>query len=436
MTTKVKRFQRIIPFTILGVTIYSVLPYPRFGDTIITVLNNTFFWWIIQFYILYLFWQSRRLFFNKSQKRSMVWVQAYLLWNLLSFLRGTFIAETYWDWKGLIGNGMALMLPIVAYSATNLALLQALLKTYIKCALPLFLVLVFLISTDAYGFYLVPISFLALFLPLLTKKWRWIVLAIAIFVIIADLTARSNVIKFGVPLLLSFIYYFRSLISTLIFEFVRKLLFVAPMLFFALAVSGDFNVFKMDEYVKGDYVEKRVDSKGQKVDDNLKADTRSFLYVEVLQTAKKLDTWWIGRSPARGNISEWFGEEDMNKRGERLGNEVAILNVFTWTGIVGVILHLIAFYRASYLAVNRSNNIFSKILGVFVAFRWLFSWVEDVNNFSLTTFFLWIMIGLCFSESFRKMNDKEVKIWVRGIFERKKKLPRKIKLDHIFNQNV
>ncbi len=57
------------------------------------------------------------------------------------------------------------------------------------------------------------------------------------------------------------------------------------------------------------------------------------------------------------------------------------------------------------------------MLGVYIAFRWLFSWVEDVNSFSLNYFMLMMMIGLCFSYSFRNMTDKEITIWARGIFD-------------------
>ena len=42
---------------------------------------------------------------------------------------------------------------------------------------------------------------------------------------------------------------------------------------------------------------------------------------------------------------------------------------------------------------------------------------EDINNFTLNYFTLWIIIGLCFSYSFRMMTDNEVTIWVRGIFD-------------------
>ena len=71
---------------------------------------------------------------------------------------------------------------------------------------------------DAYGFYLVPIIFLMLFFPVLTLKWKLVLLAITLFVITADFGARSNVIKFSIPILVSLIYYYRLLIPKMLFE--------------------------------------------------------------------------------------------------------------------------------------------------------------------------------------------------------------------------
>lgn len=436
MVPKIQRLQNIIPYCILAVAIFSVLPYPNSTANFITSINNTFFWWIVQILILYIFFRSNKYFFNKDQKGIMIWVKLYLIWNGISVFRGFFIAETYWDWKWLFENTMSFMIPIVAYTGTNVLVMQNSLRFFLRYGLLVFAFLAFFLITGAYGFYLVPIGFLTLFLPFIKKPWRWIVLAIAVFVIFADLTNRSNVIKYVVPILFSFLYYFRFMLSTAVFELVRKLLIVTPIFFFVLGVNGIFNIFKINEYVKGDYVEIRVDEKGQRIEEDLTADSRTFIYEEVLKTAKVYDSWWIGRSPARGNISETFGEQDLNKRGERMGNEMAIANIFNWTGLLGVVFYLIAFYKASYLAVNKSNNVFSKILGLFVAFRWLYAWVEDANNFSITTFFLWIMIGMCFSESFRKMNNKEVKIWVQGIFEKPKRVTKKMRYNHLLYKNL
>lgn len=55
------------------------------------------------------------------------------------------------------------------------------------------------------------------------------------------------------------------------------------------------------------------------------------------------------------------------------------------------------------------------MLGVFIAFRWLYAWIEDVNYFTSLTYMLWLMIGLCYSKKFRSMSNLEVKLWVKGI---------------------
>jgi hypothetical protein len=384
-------------------------------------IANTAVWWSVNAFVLFAFFVGKNVYFNQSNSQSMRFIQWYLLWNVFSVLRGMFIAENYWDWKFLTDHTMCLLIPIVAYSASNEMLMQFILRSYIKFALPFFAVLYFLILPDAYGYYLMVIPLLTLFFPVLTFRWKIILVAISIFVILAELNARSNVIKYSIPILFSLIYYFRLLIPATLFEIVRKALFIIPILLFSLAVTDVFNVFKMDQYVEGDY--SATESRATEVAENvsLKADTRTFLYVEVLDTFNKHNDWFMGRSPARGYESPWFGADDPAGRWERYGCEVSILNVFTWTGIIGVILYLMVFYRATYLAVNYSNNTFSKIVGLFVAFRWLYAWVEDFNNFNVGYFCLWFMIGLCYSKSFRAMTNKEVEYWVQGIFDKRVK---------------
>lgn len=406
----------IIAFSIIPVSIYSVTPYNGSMLNIIPYLRNTTAWWLIISIILFAFFMNSYYYREKGNSQNMKVVQWYLLWNVFCIIRGTFIAETYWDWKGLVGNIFALLIPIIAYTVTNKVVLQSILSSYVKYALPLFFIIGLAITTDAYGFYLMPISFLMLFFPVLTNRWKYVVVAFSLLVMTIDLGARSNVIKFGLPALAMLIYYFRAIVPLKSFEIVRLILIIIPIFLFSMAASGVFNIFRMDEYIKGDYESVEKDAKGQVVESNLTGDTRTFLYVEVLQTAKLYNSWWIGRSPARGNKSESFGDDDENGRGERLENEVAVLNVFTWTGVIGLILYLFVFYRASYMAVNHSKNIFVKIIGLMVAFRWAYSWVEDINIFSLNYLMLWVMIGVCFSKSFRSMTNREMTYWVRGIF--------------------
>ncbi|OJV81856.1 MAG: hypothetical protein BGO34_08765 [Bacteroidia bacterium 44-10] len=408
-----------LPIIIILLAVYSVLPYTRTGVPMVASLNNTTLWWGISLIILIAFFLSRYYFFDKRNEDNMLIVWMYLLWNLVSIIRGVFVAEIYWDWKALIGNTMALMLPIVIFSATNKMVVQSLLAFFIKYALPLFLVSMLIIRTDAYGFYLIPVSFLVLFFPALTKRQKMLLLFISAIVIVADLSARSNVIKFGVPFFVLLLYKFRKVISVKIMEILRIAIFVIPLILFILGVTGTFNVFNMDEYIKGDITVVGMDNYGDRVEQKMTTDTRTFLYKEVLESAINNNYWLLGRTPARGNDSDSFGylTAELTGRYERISNEIGLANVFTWTGIIGVVLFSLIFFRASYLAVNRSKSIYAKMLGIYVAFRWLYSWIEDVNDFSLNYFMLMVMIGLCFSESFRNMTNKDITIWVRGIFD-------------------
>ena len=398
--------------SVVFIAISSIQPYTVFP------IGNTTMWWGVQAVILGLFWRLSTLVQTHMIPLYFV-IYAYLFWNCFSFIHGLFIVETYWDVKGLVSNGMALMLPLVVFAFGQVRFTRLVIKAYIKYALPLFLFFMLIIGTDAYGKYLGLISSILLYFSVLKKKWQWIIGGVSCFVLMVDLGARSNVIRFGVAFLLSLVYYVRHLIPEKSIELARLFLMLIPLLLFYIGVIGVFNVFKMDEYLEGKHTTMRVDSSGELVEDDLAADTRTFLYVDVLNTAKKYNTWLIGRSPARGNESDSFGAADMNGRNERLRNEVGILNVFTWTGSIGVLLYFLVFWRASFLAINRSSNFYSKMLGLFVAFRWAYAWVEDINSFTLNYFLLWMMMGMCFSPAFRAMSDFEMKLWVRSIFETK-----------------
>jgi hypothetical protein len=244
-----------------------------------------------------------------------------------------------------------------------------------------------------------------------------------------DLDARSNVIKFVVPLAISFIYYFRFSFIVKWLEGFRRIFLITPFILFILAFFGVFNIFKMDEYIGDLQTNTIVD--GEKTQVSLTTDTRTFLYEEVLYSAVKNNYIIFGRTPARGNESDFFGD-DINQdlktgRKERNDNEVAILNIFNWTGALGVLLYFILFYWASYLSINKSKNIFIKMIGLYVSFRWIYGWVEDFHRFDLSTIYLWFMICMCMSGTFRNMTNSEMKIWVYGIFNKRYRVIEKIR---------
>ena len=362
----------------------------------------------------------KNIFTSPFIETNLFYVKIYLIWNIICIIRGVFTVENYWELKNLIQISYLLLLPLIVYLSNSLKSIQIIFQTWIKYGLIIFVFFSPFLFGDGVGKFLMPISYILLFFPVLNKKWKIIVLLFTTYVFVADITARSNLIKFLVPLLIGSSFYFKNYLNVKILNYARMILLLIPIIFFFFGAIGIFNVFNLEEYLG----ERNVNIKsysGEKVEENLSADTRTFLYIEVIESAIKNNYVFFGRTPARGNDSLTFG--DFNKeilhtgKSERFSNEVSILNIFTWLGIIGVILYFLIFIRSSYLAINKSNNIFIKIIGLYISFRWSFGFVEDFSNFDLSNIFLWIIIGMCFSKSFREMSDNQMKVWIQGIFE-------------------
>lgn len=75
------------------------------------------------------------------------------------------------------------------------------------------------------------------------------------------------------------------------------------------------------------------------------------------------------------------------------------------------------FFQSAKLALFESSNTISKILGLYISFRWVFSWVEDFNRFDIMNVMLWVVIALGYSVQFRSMNDSQLREWVKSFFE-------------------
>jgi hypothetical protein len=404
---------KIISYGILLITISSS------GQWSSLFIGTTIFWWGVYAFILIMFLFLKK-YYNTSNNNNTKWIRALLIWNVICICRGVFEASNYWEWKNLVHAGIYLLLPLSIYISTNKAILQTIIRAWMKYALPAFLLFLPFLYADGLGQYLMPVGFILLFFPILPFKWKVIVLILTLFIIFRAPDARSNVIKFSASLLFGLLFYFRSVIPSNIFKLSRLLLLILPLALFIIAVWGDFNIFKIKDYLKTD---KNIIVGDQQND--IGADTRTGIYKEVISSAVKYKYVWFGRTPARGNESVRYGDylsSVLNtEKMERFSNEVSVLNIFTWTGIVGVALYFLVFYSASYLAIFKSNNIFIKIIGLNIAFRWAYAWVEDFSNFDLNNLFLWLMIGMCVSKTFRIMTNSEIKLWIAGIFNKSKR---------------
>lgn len=385
--------------------------------TILPIFHvNTVIMWLLYALIIYYSFIFKRNTNNNITNIDNTFFYIYLFWLSICCFRGCIIAENYWEWKQLITGAFCLLLPVFIFPFSNPYILQCTLNKWIKYIIPIFIIIGFLlVSSGRYQFTLGPIYLLACFIPLFKKKWRIIFGAFIILLLIANLGARSQSLKALVSIMICIcIYYYRHFPIALI-KFSHFLLYILPVILLILGISGRFNIFKDLSSNEGKYSTTQIVN-GETQEEDLSADTRTIIYVEVLESALKHNYIIWGRTPARGNDSVAFGTYSAEKlktgKYERYRNELCHLSVFTWLGIIGIMLYSIFFIRASYLAIYKSNNIYSKFIGLLIAFHWAYGWIEDPIDFDILNITLWMIIAMGMSKVFRNMSNIEFKAWV------------------------
>ncbi len=145
---------------------------------------------------------------------------------------------------------------------------------------------------------------------------------------------------------------------------------------------------------------------------NLFVDNRTFLYVEVISSLIKDNSFALGKGATGKYQTDFYDFGD--DRG-RYMSEVGFLNTLLFSGILGVIIYFIFLFTVSFYAIYQSNNWLSKIFGLFIAFRWNLFFIEEFTLFDLNFFFYWILLGVVSSKAFRSMNDSELAAYLKLI---------------------
>lgn len=397
---------------------WNSLIKPFFPYFVLMVLFLFTFWFFIKFA------RGEKRNFEKIDNQLL---RLYFIYVIISVLRGAlFEANGYWEYKALMTNTFTLLLPICIYFFAQPYNYKYALNIWVMKMLPLFFILGPFLSKDVVGYYLAPSMTLALFLPCYKTKWKIVILICLLISIFSYFGARAIILKNMMVIILVVLFYYIR-ISERLMKIMRTLMIVFPMVFLFWGVMGYYNVFEFGEGLSGNY---EINSVSGKLTEDLVSDTRTGIYMDSWNSLSNNNAVIWGVSPARGyECSTAYATFEIlrqvgNTRGlqnfrlERSSSEVGIINIFCWEGILGVILFSLLFFRASYLAIYKSNNVYVKAFGVFCAFRWLMSFVEDYYCFDLKGMSLWWIIAICLSCEFRKMSDEDVKKWASGFFGR------------------
>lgn len=410
---KMKIILKCIPFLILLLTWESIAQWMDFK------LTSGSFWLDhilkamlpLSFIIYYVNYPT------KCQNVPIIFRLLFILF-IISVVYGVFMAEGYQDYQLMVTKLTAWSLCLGWFYFQNPDNISNVIRKWCKYAIPLFFFLVFFMQGEAVGRYFAPFAYLLIFFPYLEKKWKFTVLFIVVLILIfGSLGARSSILRFAVSIVLAIAIYYRKIIPNLLIKMAFFVFVIAPIILLYLGISGVFNVFRIQEELGwNEYtVRSSLDNSNQ---ENLTADTRTFLYVEELQSAVNNNYVLFGRSIGRGYDSVVITGMDLKSgRNERWSCEVRMLNVFNYMGVVGVVIVGLVYIVGAYKAVFRSKSFTMQIIGIYVAFRWFYGWIEDFDRFDLINLYLWIPIIMCYSVRFLHMTDYDFHCWIRNFFK-------------------
>lgn len=339
----------------------------------------------------------------------------YFAWVVICCLRGIVAVDGYWSGRALVTNAPTLFIPLLVYVFSLPEVARHVLSVWFKVFLPVFFLFIPTLNPDFYASLLNPLLMLVPLLPLLPRKWRMVVLVMACLMVCISMGARSQILKAIVALALLAVYCCRHVLKDCFYRLVRHALFILPALFLALGVGGVFNVLDIGAY---------AGKQGGAVEDDLLVDSRSIVFEEVISSSVRDGCILLGRTPAQGYETKFQISSDERQsyhaQRRRAWCEPVLLNIFAWTGVLGLVLYTAFYWQASWLAIYRTNNRWMKLLGVYVAFRWMWGWLEDTNfNLDIMNISLWMTIAMCYSNRFRAMTDGELQAWVVSIFRRR-----------------
>lgn len=357
-----------------------------------------------------LLWFNHKL---KWKNEMPVWVSRFftwmILWNIIAIVRGIFNADDYWDWKYLFLNAsFTMLIPYamiigILFKYSDDLFITIVTRLFVFGYLILPLTLKIDLERELFPRSMITVSFFLITIPYIRPKWRIVITCAAVASVVLAYDFRTNVMRIIFSLLLVLLYYCRKYITAVMLKLGCIILLTLPAIFLFLGVTGQYNIFKPT-----DNIDKYAVSYGNGGNEsNLAIDTRTFLYQEVFASMLANNSLLLGEGAIGKYKTEYFDESVDQNRG-RYGAEVGFLNTLLYTGIVGVVLYALVLFAAIYYGLGGSNNFFCKMLALFLAFRWVVFFIEDIVQYDMNYYFLWMSIGLCLSKDFRMLSDADI----------------------------
>lgn len=258
------------------------------------------------------------------------------------------------------------------------------------------------------------ISFLFLILSnCINKNKRYLVFFMFLYMALYGISQRFDYLRVLLPLVVLFLIKFHVLLGRISSKILYGCLMLIPIMLLFLALNGKFNIFDMDSYIKGTY----TSSSGE----NMKDDTRTMLYEEAINSAINNNYLWYGRTPGFGYDSEFVAKREGTFYVEsgvfpQRNSEVFAVNMFTWTGVIGLSAWFVFFILFGFKVLGRAKNRYIRALVIYIGFFWICDWIS--NYFvapSCTYMLLFIIIAICSQRKYQLMSDLQIELYLKRI---------------------
>ena len=142
------------------------------------------------------------------------------------------------------------------------------------------------------------------------------------------------------------------------------------------------------------------------------SDTRTFLYLEIIQNLKSINDWLFGLGYNARYFSEYFltTTSELADHYMRSNVEVGFLQLLLKGGIILVVFHYSILITAVINGIRKSRNMFCLGCSLFLTGYIFLSFIVDYPSRNpVVQVVPWICAGVCFSEIYLGMSDREIK---------------------------
>ena len=372
----------------------------------ISKLAITGFVWISVFIFFHDFVKNYRKLKNNIPRFAFNILWLLLFWNIINIGRGLISDDgTITTLFGNVYTSLALLVPFVIIFSMNSLNIQRINRYFfnlLKIGMLLF-ILYFVFGGVVFNFIQIrilyslflPVVFLITTIPFEKRKKKLIILIGGILLLYLSILNSMRTMLIRELLLIAVLipfYYYRIFHFKWILKGSFMLLLVPLILLQSSINTGD------------SFIQKSLNTIS---DEEMSVDTRTFLYIEVLEDLTKNKKLLFGKGANGTYYSDYFsitrGDTDT-----RLSVEVGVLAIMLKTGLIGFTLYLLLLFIAIYYAFFRSNNDYVVGIGLMLFIYVILLFIENSILYSSHNVFVWFFVGVCLSNQIRTMSNFEI----------------------------